>query len=84
MVEPWVNIYTMDVASNECLTQVQSLLSCRSNVNVVQSFRGNEAQMFIDFLDQVSHLHLPLIITNSKGHRFLNYRISTKNTDSGA
>jgi len=50
----WANIYTIEITSDECLTEVRSLLSCRSNMNVARSFRGNDAQTFIDFLDQVS------------------------------
>lgn len=49
----WANIYTMEITSDECLTEVQSLLSCPSNVNVARSFRGTEAQTLVDFLDQV-------------------------------
>ncbi|KAF9651394.1 kinase-like protein [Thelephora ganbajun] len=49
----WANIYTMEITSNECLTEVRSLLSCRSNINITRNFRGNEAQMFINFLDGV-------------------------------
>ena len=52
--QPWVNIYTMEVTSNECLSKVRSLLSCRSSMNTARSFQGNEAQTFIDFLDKVS------------------------------
>ena len=57
----WANIYTMEITSDECLTEVRSLLSCRSNMNIARSFRGIDAQTFIDFLDQVSRsclLHL--------------------------
>lgn len=48
----------MDVTSNECLSEVRSLLSCPVKITVARSFRGNEAQTFIDFLDQVSRLRL--------------------------
>jgi len=50
----WANIYSIEVTSKECLTRVQTLLSCRSGINAARSFQGNEAQMFIDLLDQVS------------------------------
>ena len=50
----WVNIYSIEVTSNECLAKIRTLLGCRSNMNVARSFQGNEAQTFIDFLDQVS------------------------------
>jgi len=48
----------MDVTSDECLSEVRSLLSCPTKINVTRSFRGNEAQMFIDFLDQVSKIRV--------------------------
>ena len=50
----WPKIYSMGITSNECLTEVRSLLSCPSGMNLVRNFRGNEAQTFVDFLDQVS------------------------------
>ena len=50
----WANIYSMSIDSSQCLSEVQSLLSCSSGIALVRSFRGNEAQMFVDFLDQVS------------------------------
>ena len=50
----WTNIYSAEVNLSECLTNVQSLLSCPSKIAVAQSFQGNDAQIFIDFLDQVS------------------------------
>jgi len=52
----WLSICAMEVTSSECLTEVRSLLSCRSNIDVARSLRGNEAQMFVDFLDRVSTL----------------------------
>ena len=56
-IQFWADIYSVEVTSNECLTKVRSLLNCRSNMNVARSFRGEEAQAFIDFLDRVSKLH---------------------------
>jgi len=50
----WTNLYTMDVTSDECLSKIQILLTCSSMIAVARSFRGNQAQMFIDFLDRVS------------------------------
>ena len=50
----YASIYLMEVTSDECLSKVWSLLSCPSKINVARSLRGSEAQMFIDFLDQVS------------------------------
>lgn len=57
--QSWANIYTTEVTSNECLSKVQSLLKCRVNMNVARNLQGNDAQAFIDFLDQVSKLHVP-------------------------
>ena len=56
-VQLWANIHSMDITSEECLTKVRSLLSCRSNMNVARSLQGEEAQAFIDFLDRVSKLY---------------------------
>ena len=50
----WTDIYSMEITSNECLSAVQSLLSSPSKITAAQSFRGSEAQKFIDFLDRVS------------------------------
>ena len=55
-IQFWTNMYSMDVASGECISAVQSLLSCPSKISLARNFRGNEAQTFIDFLDQVSYL----------------------------
>lgn len=54
--QSWTNIYTTKVTSNECLSKVQSLFSCRSNTNVARSFRGNDAQVFAGFLDRVNYV----------------------------
>ena len=53
----WANIYSMEITSNECLSKVQSLLSCPSKIAAARSFQGDEAQTFIDFLDRVSKWH---------------------------
>jgi len=50
------NTYSMEVTSDECLSEVRSLLSCSYEITHARSLRGNEAQMFIDFLDRVSEL----------------------------
>ncbi|KAF9645203.1 kinase-like protein [Thelephora ganbajun] len=49
----WANLYTMEVTSNDCLSKLRTLLRCPSKVTIARSFQGNEAQIFIDFLDQV-------------------------------
>ena len=54
----------MEIASDECLTEFQSLLSCRSNVNVIRAFRGSKAQEVVDFIDQVSEVHARLSMAN--------------------
>ena len=54
----------MEITSDECLTEFQSLLSCRSNVNAIRAFRGSKAQEFVDFLDQVNELHAQLSTAN--------------------
>jgi len=52
----WSDLYSIEVTSDECLAKVQTLLSSQSSINIIRSFEGNEAQTFIDFLDQVSGL----------------------------
>jgi len=52
----WSYLYSIEVTSDECLTKVQALVSCRSSIDVIRSFEGNGAKHFIDFLDQVSKL----------------------------
>lgn len=54
-IEFFTKLYLTEVASSECLSAVQSLLSCPSKVAFARSFQENEAQIFIDFLHQVSH-----------------------------
>lgn len=46
------NIYSLNIDSRECLSEVQSLLNSPSNVALASSFQGREAQSLIH---QVSH-----------------------------
>ncbi|KAF9651759.1 kinase-like protein [Thelephora ganbajun] len=48
----WANFYTVEITSDECLSEVGSLLNCSSKITVARSLRGNEAQAFVDFLDR--------------------------------
>ena len=50
----WADICSLETPSNECLSIVQSLLSCPTEITVARSFQGGEAQRLIDFLDRVS------------------------------
>ena len=50
----WTNIPSSNIGSSECLSGVQSLLNSPSNITLLLSFEATKAQMFIDFLDQVS------------------------------
>ena len=77
-----LNTNTTEVASNESLTGVRSLLSCRFNVSVVRGFQGSEAQTFVDFLDQVSKLCVPLSLPNSTVFRLSHSPFSMKNSGS--
>lgn len=52
----WADVCSMEINSNECISKVRSLLSCRSGMIVARSFNGNEARTFVDFLDRVSKL----------------------------
>ena len=55
----WMNVPSSKITSRECLSEVRSLLNCASNIAFVRTFRGSEAQMFVDFLDQVSKSFQP-------------------------
>ena len=46
--------YPMDVTSDECLSEIRTFLSCPFRITAVMGFRGNAAQVFVDFLDRVS------------------------------
>ena len=52
------NIYPMEITSNECISQIESLLSCPSKITLARSIQGTEAQTFIDFLDQVGRSYI--------------------------
>lgn len=52
-------MYSVEITSDECLSVVQSLLNCPLNMALVRSFRGSDALVFIDFLDQASEPHSP-------------------------
>ena len=60
-VQFWTDIFSMEITSNECLTKVRSLLNCPSKIAIARSFRRNEAQTFIDFLDRVSKWRAPCL-----------------------
>ena len=44
----------IDRSEHEYLSGLQSLLNCPSKITLARSFRGAQAQMTINFLDQVS------------------------------
>ena len=73
----------MEIASDECLTEIRSLLSCRSNLNVVRGFKGGKAQEFVDFLDQVSESHARLSRANNYGSRSLHSHVSMMSSGEG-
>ena len=50
----WANIYSAEITSSEYLSKIRSLFNCPSKIAAARSLRGNEAQTFIDFLDQAS------------------------------
>jgi len=60
----WTNICSMEVTSDECLSEVESLLSCPFKIAAARSFRGHVAQMINDFLDRVSGPYA-LVFTDS-------------------
>ena len=49
-----IDICSMEITSDECLSEVHSLLSCQSKITAAKNLQGNEAHIFIDFLDRVS------------------------------
>lgn len=89
LIEPldiwfWSNIYSVEIPSDECLSKVRSLLSCPTKITVARSFRGNEAQRLIDFLDRVSKSLLPPVPpTQGIKYRFLRGHASMTNYGSG-
>jgi len=50
----WTGAYPMDVTSDECFSEIRAFLSCPFRVTAVVGLQGNAAQVFVDFLDQVS------------------------------
>ena len=84
----WPKIYSMGITSNECLTEVRSLLSCPSGMNLVRNFQGNEAQTFANFLDQVSEsccAGIPLVLpAYGVERRFLCGHLSVTNSGGAA
>ena len=70
---------SMEATSTECLSEVRSLLRCPFKIAAARSLQGNEAQMFIDFLDRVSGLRAtPLGLTTERsGHRFSSSHLLT-------
>ena len=50
------DLYALEVTSNECLSEVRSLLSCPSKVSAVRSLQGSQAETFVEFLDRVCEL----------------------------
>jgi len=62
------------------VSEVRSLLNCSSEITRARSLRGNEAQMFIDFLDRVSKLTILFQTTNRVEHRFSHGHASMTNT----
>ena len=65
------NIYAMEITSDKCLSEVRSLINSPSKIQAVRSLQGNEAQKFIDFLDQVSKSPLLAFLRLSHWPRFL-------------
>ena len=53
------SIYSKDVTTDESTPEIQSLLSSPSKIFAVRNLLGNDAQVFVDFLDQVSRLFPP-------------------------
>lgn len=53
------DFHALEVASDECLSKVQSLLSCPSKISAARNFQGSQAETFIEFLDRVSKPYAP-------------------------
>ena len=74
----------MEVTSDECLSEVRSLLSCPSKITVARNLQGDEAQFFINFLDQVGGFcSYPDSTAQNTGCRFLHDRLLRQNTGNG-
>ena len=55
----WARIYSLEITSDECLYEVRTLLNCPSRVAAARGLQGDEAQIFVDFLDKVSDQSTP-------------------------
>ena len=53
------DVYALEVASDECVSRVQSLLSCPSKISAARNFQGSQAETFVEFLDRVSKPYAP-------------------------
>jgi len=54
-IQFWSDFFSTEIPSSECLWKVRSLLTCPTKITAARSFRGNQAQIIIDFLDRVSN-----------------------------
>ena len=53
-VESWSDLHALEITSTECLSKLQSLLNCPSEIAAARSLKGNDAETLINFLDRVS------------------------------
>lgn len=49
----WTAMRPAEFTSDECLSKVQALQSCPFKISLVRDFGEDEAQAFVNFLDQV-------------------------------
>lgn len=54
--QPWSGLYNLEITSEDCLSEVRSLLNSPSKISVARNFQGPEAQSLVDFLDRVGEL----------------------------
>ena len=79
------NIHSMKITSNECISEVQSLLSCPLKISRTRSIQGNQAQSFVDSLDRVSGYYVRhTSAAHGVEYRFLHGHVSMVNSSSAA
>ena len=78
------NIYSTEITSNECISEVQSLLSSPLRIALARSIQGNNAQTLIDSLDRVHSYYVRhTSATHGVEYRHLCGHVLTVNFSSG-
>lgn len=74
----WSDLYALEITSNECLSKLRSILGCPTKIAATRRFQGNDAETFVNFLDKVGYLRVPLLVGDPipRVHRFSHTRTS--------